>query len=334
MHYRLLGKSSLKSSVVGIGALHFGVFVNALGVEQIIHRAIDLGINLIDSAPQYGQGQAENFINKAICGRRSKVFLTSKVGLRPIKDAQGRFGVETVPLTAQIIRQTIENSLRALGTDYIDLFQIHAFDEETSFEETLKTLDDLVKEGKARTVGCCNLEHSELLAAFQVNRSHGWPGFVSCQMHYNLIERRAEDQIIPVCQELEITPIAYRALCRGILTGQYKVNEPVPQESRAATSYRVARWLEPQTLSVIEALENFAAARGYSMVQLSLAWLLSRIPKAMAVVGVRNLEQLESCVKATQWLLDDQDLKEVDAIIDEFGLTAQVRQRPETFLEK
>ncbi len=334
MKYRQLGRSSLVPSILGVGGLHFGIFCDQATTSRIIHRELDLGVNFIETAPMYGRGQSETFIRNAVKDRRSKVLLSTKVGLEPRLSPDGAFGVSVVPLTENRVRSSLEESLRILGTDYIDLLQLHAFDPQTPIEETLQTLDALVQEGKVRAIGCSNFNYAELRQVVDANQAHEWSGFDSFQVHYNVIERRAEDEIIPACRELNIGIICNRALARGILSGQYKPNQPPPEGSRAAISNRVRRWLSEPTVRLVQTLNEYARGRGWTVAQLALAWLMSRPGVSVVLAGMRNLDHLESCVAAVEWDLAEDELAEVDRIIDSLGLTTQVKALPEDFFEK
>jgi aryl-alcohol dehydrogenase-like predicted oxidoreductase len=321
------------ASVLGIGGLHFGVFCDQATTARIIHRALDLGVNFIDTAPMYGNGHSETFIRNAIKGHRHEVLLSTKVGLKPLIAPDGTFGTSVAPLTKDYIRSSLEDSLRTLRTDYIDLYQVHAFDPKTPIEESIETLDMLIKEGKVRFVGCSNYNHTELDLVSSVVSKHGWTQFASFQVHYNLIERRAEQNIVPACHALGLGIICNRALARGILTGKYESDKPLPEGSRAATSIRVRRWLSEPTLHLVAALDEFALERGHTVTELAIAWLLARPDISVVLAGMRNLGQLETNAHATEWSLSDEDLAEIDATIENSGLTSQVNTMPETFFE-
>jgi len=333
MEYRKLGNSPLMPSVVGLGALHFGVYCDQAETSRIIHTALDLGINFIDTAPMYGQGHSQTFIKNAINGRRSDVLIGTKVGLVPKFSSDGTFGVEVTPLTRENIRRSVENDLAELGTDYIDLYQVHAFDPETPIVETLGALNELVEEGKVRHIGCSNYIHTELETAFKVASENGSAHFVSVQNHYNMIERRLEDDIVPVCEKLDISIMCYRALARGILTGKYRQGQPLPQGSRAASSYRVKRLLSEENLLLVEKLSQFSQLCGLTLSQLSIAWLLANANVSVVLMGVRNIEQLLDNVKATERAISQEEASEIDVLIESLDLMSQVKTMPETFLE-
>jgi len=333
MEYRKFGMSDLATSALGIGGLHFGVYCDQARTTEIIHNAIGKGINFIDTAPMYGNGSSERFIGRAVRGSRHKVMLSTKVGLAPKNEPDGKFSVSIDPLTGQNIRRSLENSLSAFGTDYIDLYQLHAFDPNAPIEETMCTLDSLVREGKTRFIGCSNYDHNEFEIAFKTASEREWANFVSFQVQYNLIERRAERDIMPLCGARGIGVICNRALARGVLTGKYKKNEPFPSQSRASTSIRVRRLLSEENLNLISALDDFAKERGRSLAELAISWLLSKEQISTVLVGVRDLEQLKNCVEAVDWKLSDNDLNCIDEVIERLGLTGKVKENPEVFFE-
>lgn len=333
MEYRKLGNCSPKPSVLGVGGLHFGNFCDQTTTTSIVNRGLELGINFIDTAPMYGDGFSEACIKSAIEGHRNDFLIATKIGLEPRTAVDGTFGVSVAPLDEKSIRSSIEKSLRALGTDYIDLYQAHAFDPSTPLEETMATLDALVKEGKVRFIGCSNYFPGELELSAAAAAEHNWTQFVSFQAHYNLIERRAEEELTPGCRALGVGIICNRALARGILSGQYKHDQPLPEGSRAVKSFRVRRWLSERTLLLVAALNEFARKRGHTVTELAIAWLLARPGVSVVLVGMRNLNHLETNVRATEWTLSDEDLAEIDEIIEKRGLISQVRAMPETFFE-
>jgi len=331
MEYRSLG--TLKTSVLGVGGLHFGHLCDQAITTRIIHQALESGINFIDTAPLYGNGYSESYIGNAIRGRRHDVLIATKVGLESRIAEDGAFGVSVVPLNGKNIRSSIERSLRALGTDYIDLYQTHAFDHNTPVEETMAALDALVKEGKIRFLGCSNYLPGELELATDAALQNGWTQFVSFQAHYNLMERKAEQEVVPGCLDRGTGIICNRPLSRGILTGKYKTDQPLPEGSRAVTSYRIRRWLSQSTLLLVAALENWTQQYSRTVAELAIAWLLARPGVAVVLAGARNIHQLEANIRATEWILSDNDLAEIDEIIEKMDLMSQVQAMPETLFE-
>jgi aryl-alcohol dehydrogenase-like predicted oxidoreductase len=333
MEYRELGNSSCKASVLGLGALHFGVFLDRGETSRVVRQALDRGINFIDTAPMYRRGQSEAFIRQAIAGRRQEVLIATKVGLEPKMGGDGTFGVSVVKLDEKRIRTSLEESLRNLGTEYIDLYQVHAFDRSTPPEETLSVLDRLVQEGKVRFIGCSNYNPGELVTMAETGAKRGGSRFISLQNHYNLIERRSEGEILPLCRSLNLGMICNRALCRGILSGKYKLHHPPPAGSRAATSHRVKRLLAESTVLLAERLDEFARNHGHTLAEMAIAWLLAKREVSIVLAGVRNGDQLDSCIRATEWRLSPAALQEIDGMVEEMGLFPRVRAMPETYLE-
>lgn len=333
MKYRKLGRSPLLPSALGIGALHFGVYLDQAASTRIILRAHELGVNFIDTAPMYGNGDSEKYIRKAIEGHRHEFLISTKVGLVPKIAPDGTFGCCVAPMTPDYIRSCLEKSLIDLGTDYIDLYQVHAFDPDRPVEDTLRTLDSLVREGKVLYTGCSNYNHIELELASSAAKRNGWTEFVSFQVQYSLTERRAEQDIAPSCHNHGVGILCNRALSRGILANKYKPNQPLPEGSRASMSYRVRQWLSESTMLLVEDLNEFARKRGHTSAELAIAWLLTRPDVSIVLAGMRNLEQLEINVRGTEWSLSEEDLREIDAIIEKHNLMSQVNSMPETFFE-
>jgi aryl-alcohol dehydrogenase-like predicted oxidoreductase len=331
MEYRKLG--DLKVSALGLGGLHFGNLCDQVLTNRIIHQALDAGVNFIDTGPLYGDGCSEACIGTAIRGRREEVIIATKVGLESRTAEDGTFGVAVIPLNEGNIRSSLEKSLKALGTDYIDLYQVHAFDQEIPVEETMTILDSLVYEGKVRFIGCSNYLQDELKTASQAARKNRGTDFVSFQAHYNLIERRAEQEVLQDCRDLGVGVVCNRPLSRGILTGKYKTGQALPESSRAVFSYRIRRWLSEPTLNLVGALEEFARQRGRTVVDLAIAWLLAQPGISSVLAGARNIRQLEANIKAVEMKLSEQDLIEIDKIIEDMNLMSQVKSMPETLFE-
>ena len=334
MKYRRFGKSELVVSEIGLGALHFGVFCDQNLTTRIVHAAIDSGVNFIDTAPIYGNGNSEKLLKSAIRGKRDKVYITTKVGLSPVTRSDGSFGVKIDKLDEKLIRETVESSLQNLGTDYIDLYQLHAFDESTSFEETHRVLAQLVQEGKIRYLGCSNYGPKELKKALKVfGRDKRCP-FVALQCHFNMIERHAGTKLLPLVEANEMGLICNRALARGLLTGKYKCGVPVPEESRAKVSKRIRDLLDNDKLELIEDLGQFAKDAEMTLVQLALAWLLKIEQVTSALVGVRSVEQLEECVNSSNCEPVVNLLEKIDVIIRQRDLIEKVYLTPGVYLEK
>lgn len=316
-----------------MGALHFGVFLDEKQSVGLIHEARDLGVNFIDTAPMYGSGHSEGFVGKAINGKRDAFIIASKVGLEPITNENGAFGVRTFALTEVAIRSGVERSLRALNTDYLDLLQLHAFDPQVSPDETLNALERLVSEGKIRYYGCTSYDADQLKLMQDSVLKNRFQGFASLQAHYNLMERRLEEELVPLCNKWNLGIICYRALNRGILGNKYHPSLPPPAGSRAAVSERVRQRMTTGTLLAVKQLEELANRHGRKSSDLAIAWLQSRPGVCVLNLGMRNSEQLRQNVLASEWILTEDEIESVDVCLTEAGLMDQVRRDPAVFLE-
>ena len=324
LRYRQLGP--LKVSVLGMGALHFGVYITESEAVALIHRALDLGVNFIDTAPMYGHGHSEEIVGKAVTGRRHQVLLATKVGLAPASSWYGPFRAAVQPLSKQAIRQSLPRSLRALNTDYIDLYQLHAYHQET-LEETLGALADLRVEGLVRAVGLSNFSPAELQQAAAL-----WYGFTSYQVQYNLLERRAERTALKTCLDLGVGVICNRALCYGILSGKYRPGQPPPEGSRGALSSKVRGKLKPPVLELAAALHKLAWEMGHTGTDLAIAWLLRQPAVACVLAGMRDIRQLEANARATGWVLSEDDELEINRVTANLGQLSRVLDQPRRFL--
>ena len=325
LRYRQLGP--LKVSVLGMGALHFGVYLTEAEAVALIHRALDLGVNFIDTAPMYGHGHSEEIVGKAVTGRRHQVLLATKVGLAPASSWNGPFRAAVQPLSKQAIRQSLARSLQALNTDYLDLYQLHAYHQET-LEEALETLDSLVREGLVRAIGCSNFSPAELRQAEVLSQVK----FSSHQVQYNLLERRAERTALKTCLDLGVGVICNRALCYGILSGKYRPGQPPPEGSRGALSSKVRGKLKPPVLELAAALHKLAWESGHSGTDLAIAWLLRQPAVACVLAGMRDIRQLEANARATGWVLSEADELEINRVTADLGQLSRVLDQPRRFL--
>lgn len=334
MKYKNIGQSSLKTSIFGLGSLHFGVFLNQHESTKLIEKAFDKGINFIETSPIYGNGTSETIVGNAIQPFKEEIFVSTKFGMKAIKREDGSFGVDVEPQNQKNIIHSVDRSLKTLNKDVIDLLQIHCFDPKEPIYKIMETLQKLKEEGQIRIIGCSNFNSNEYNAYSKVIEENGFDKIDSFQMHYNLIERRAEEELLPLCKEQNMTIIINRALARGILTGKYKNNQPLPKKSRAIVSVRVKKWLEKGTLDLISDLERFANEKGKTITELANAWLLSKHEKSLVLVGARNIQQLETSISAVDWQLSKQEFENVDKIINNQHLMKQIMSRPEVFFEK
>lgn len=310
MRYRLLGNSGLRVSVVGLGTNQFGGKVDQETTTRIIHRALDLGINFIDTADTYTGGRSEEMIGEAIKNRRSEVILATKVGN---KTGDGPNDVGT---SRWRIMHQVEQSLRRLKTDYIDLYQIHRFDPHTPYEETMRALDDLVRSGKVRYIGASNYAAWQLCRANDVAAMHGWAPFVSVQPHYHMFEREIERELIPYCRAFNVGIIPYFPLAGGFLTGKYRQGEAPPKGSRGESNPYVQRYFTESNFEKLESLKDFADGQGRTMVELAIAWLCAEPQVSTVICGATSPEQVEANAKAATWELSSADMETINGILD------------------
>jgi aryl-alcohol dehydrogenase-like predicted oxidoreductase len=310
MEIRNLGQSGLRVSAIGLGCNNFGGRIDLEATRAVIHKAIDLGITFFDTADVYGErGGSETEMGQVLGDRRKDIVLATKFGnpMDSIGVKQG--GARRYIMTA------VEDSLRRLRTDWIDLYQIHSFDPNTPIEETLRTLDDLVRQGKVRYIGCSNFPAWRMTEAQWTARVNGLNPFVSNQDEYSLIFRSPERELMPAARAAGMGMLPYFPLASGLLTGKYRRNAPMPPGTRLAATQRLAdRYLTERNWVIAEKLADFVEARGKTMVELAFSWLLSREPVASVIAGATKPEQLEQNVKAGDWKLTAEELAEIDRI--------------------
>ena len=316
MEYRLLGRSGLKVPVLSLGTGTFGgsPMFKAWGETQVPEatRMVDLcleaGLNLFDSADVYSAGLAEEILGKAVAGRRDQVLISTKATFRI-----GR-GVNNVGSSRHHLLRSVEGSLRRLGTDYIDLFQLHGFDAQTPVEETLETLDGLVRAGKIRYIGCSNFSGWHLMKSLAVSERYGWARHVAHQAYYSLVGRDYEWELLPLGLDQGVGCVAWSPLGWGRLTGKIRRNQPRPEVSRLPAT---AEWGPPVAdeylYRVVDALDAVALETGKSVPQIALNWLLQRPTVSTVVIGARNEEQLKQNLGAVGWNLTAAQVAQLDA---------------------
>lgn len=313
MKYRALGKSGLRVSCLGIGGNIFGHFSDRHETALILDTAHDSGINFIDTADVYSEGLSESFIGESIKNHRESWVIATKVGVRSSEPPNGKGRKE-------YILRSVEESLSRLGTDYIDLYQMHHFDPETPIEETLECLHGLVLEGKIRYIGASNYSEEQLRSSQLTAMQLKFTPFAAIQNHYNLLKRETENILFPLCKQLHLGAIIYGALARGVLSCKYRWGDGIPVESRASTSASIRADLNESVLKTVEGLTAYANKRGKSIGQLALAWVLRRSEVSTVLIGVRNVAQLLDNVNAVNWTLSDADLIEIDRIIGDLEM--------------
>ncbi|MDB5399939.1 MAG: oxidoreductase [Rhodopila sp.] len=310
MEIRNLGQSGLRVSSIGLGCNNFGGRIDEATTKVVIHRALDLGITLFDTADVYGErGGSEAEMGRILGDDRKRIVLATKFAA-PMDDTDEKLGG-----SRQYIMAAVEDSLRRLKTDWIDLYQMHRTDPRTPIEETLRALDDLVRQGKVRYIGCSNFPAWQMTEAAWTARTNGLNGFVSCQDEFSLIHRAPEAELLPAARKLGFGLLPYFPLASGLLTGKYRRNTALPAGTRLAKTQRLAdRYLTERNWEIAEKLADFAEARGRTMLELAFSWLLAQSPVASVIAGATRPEQLEQNVKAGGWRMTADELAEIDRI--------------------
>jgi aryl-alcohol dehydrogenase-like predicted oxidoreductase len=310
MEIRNLGHSGLRVSSIGLGCNNFGGRIDEAATKAVIHKALDLGITLFDTADVYGErGGSEAVMGHILGDDRKRIVLATKFAA-PMDDSGEKAGG-----SRRYIMAAVEDSLRRLKTDWIDLFQMHRTDPRTPIEETLRALDDLIRQGKVRYIGCSNFPAWEMTEAAWTARACGLNGFVSCQDEYSLVHRAPETELLPAARKLGFGLLPYFPLASGLLTGKYRRNAPMPPGTRLAGTQRLAdRYLTERNWAIAEKLADFAETHGKTMLELAFSWLLSRPPVSSVIAGATKPEQLEQNVKAGTWKLTPEELAEIDHI--------------------
>ncbi len=310
MELRNLGRSGLRVSAVGLGCNNFGGRIDLEATRQVIHKALDVGITLFDTADVYGErGGSETCMGQVLGDARKRIVLATKFGM-PMDDTG-----ESEGASRRTIFAAVEASLRRLRTDWIDLYQLHRPDPHTPIEETLRALDDLSRAGKIRYYGCSNLPGWQVVEAQWTAKTLNLAGFVSCQDEYSLLVREAERDLVPAMRAYGLGLLPYFPLASGLLTGKYRRNMPLPEEARLTKTQRLAdRYLTEKNWSRSEQLIDFAEARGRKPLELAFSWLLAHAPVASVIAGATEPEQIEENAKAGAWKLTEDDLTEIDRI--------------------
>ena len=310
MQERNLGKTGLRVSLVGLGCNNFGGRIDLEATRKVVHNALDCGITLFDTADAYGErGGSETLLGQVLGERRRDIVLATKFGL-PMDDSGRLQGG-----SRGYIMRAVEASLKRLKTDWIDLYQLHRYDPSTPIEETLRALDDLVRQGKVRHIGCSNLPAWRVVEAQWTAKTEHLHAFASCQDEYSLVMREVEADLLPMMQAYGMSLLPYFPLASGLLTGKYEKNAPLPQGARLTNTQRLAdRYMTEANWKIVEGLRELCAKRGWSMLDLAFSWLAANPLVASVIAGATKPEQIEQNVKAVELKLTAQDLAEIDAI--------------------
>jgi aryl-alcohol dehydrogenase-like predicted oxidoreductase len=303
MERRKIG--SLEVTVVGLGCNNFGWRIDAQATADVVDAALDAGINFFDTADIYGSGKSEEFLGRALGNRRSGIVLATKFGMK--------FDEQRTGAKPAYVRQAVEDSLRRLGTDYIDLYQLHTPDASTPIGETLEAMGDLVKAGKVREIGCSNFSASQLRDA-EAAVNQGDSRFVSVQNHYSMLHREPEAEVLPECARAGVAFIPYFPLANGLLSGKYRRGQPFPAGSRGSDGWGPKIFTD-ENLAKTEALAKFATSRRHSLLELAISWLASRPAVASIIAGAKTAAQAKVNALALDWQLSETELAEVARLL-------------------
>jgi aryl-alcohol dehydrogenase-like predicted oxidoreductase len=310
METRKLG--SLDVSLVGLGCNNFGMRIDEAGTKAVVDACLDEGINFFDTADVYGgRGKSEEFLGKALGSRRDEVLIATKFGSPMSDDGQSQGG------SARWIKQAVEDSLRRLGTDRIDLYQLHGPDQNTPQEETLTALNDLVQQGKVREIGCSNFGSTLIDEAEGISKDKGIARYVSVQNNYSLLERGVEKKVLPACEKYGIGFLPYFPLASGLLTGKYASKDDRPEGTRItmmaqAMPERAAQQLSDENFAIIGKLRAFAEEHGHTLLELAMSWLAAKPAISSVIAGATKPEQVKSNAASVNWKMTPDEVAQID----------------------
>ena len=315
MTLRNLGSSGLQVSLVGLGCNNFGGRLDLERTRQVVHRALELGITLFDTSDSYGnRGGSETQLGQILGERRKDIVLATKF-CSPMDD-EGRLK----GASRGYIMRAVEASLRRLQTDWIDLYQLHRPDPLTPIEETLRALDDLIRQGKVRYIGCSNLPAWQVVEAQWTAKDLNLNAFVCCQDEYSLLFRKPEAELLPATEAYGMGMLPFFPLASGLLTGKYQRNQALPEGARLTTTATMAdKYLTEANWACMERLRGFAEERGHTLLELAFSWLAAQPTVASVIAGATRPEQLDANLKAVDWALTPDELAQVDAITAAHG---------------
>ncbi|MDX2007591.1 MAG: aldo/keto reductase [Meiothermus sp.] len=309
MEQRRLGNSGLKVSLVGIGCNNFGGRVDVEGSRAVIRKALDLGITLFDTADTYGnKGGSETILGDYLGSERDNIVLATKFGWEMSPTDKGA--------SRRYIHKAIAASLKRLKTDYLDLYQLHRPDPETPLEETLSTLNDLVRQGTVRYIGVSNMPAWQVTEARWIAREMGLEPIVSCQDEYSLLVRKVEPELVPAMRHHGLGLLPYFPLASGLLTGKYARGTDMPEGARLTKSQQLANeFMTEKNLDTVDKLQAFCQSKGRTLLELAFSWLAMNPVVSSVIAGATKVEQLEQNVKAADWKMTADELAEVRAIL-------------------
>ena len=306
MQLRRVGTSGLKVSEVGLGCNNFGMRIEQEAATAVVDAALEAGVNFFDTADVYGGSRSEVILGQALGDRRKDVIVATKFAMPMGGSPFMRGG------SRRYVMAAVEASLKRLGTDYIDLYQMHGPDPDTPIEETLDALDDIVRAGKARYIGCSNFSGWQIADGDWTAKIRGRTKFVSAQNQYSLLERKVEFEVIPACERFGLGLLPYFPLASGLLTGKYRRGEAPKEGTRlAAWGRRGQEALSERNFDRVEKLAAWASERGHSLLELAFAWLLGHPVVPSVIAGATSPEQVKANAATSAWTLSPQEVAEV-----------------------
>lgn len=318
MRMRWLGKTGLQVSELCLGTATFGGRgkfkmsgdLDQKGANQIVDMAFDAGINFFNTAELYSFGLAEEIFGKALGARRNEGIIISKVNqsISPGKNDAG--------LSRKHIIEACEGSLRRIGTDYLDIYELHGFDPNTSLETTMRALEDLVTQGKVRYIGCSNFAAWQMMKCLAISEKYGWNKFVTLESMYSLAARALEYELIPACLDRDISVLAYSPLHAGLLSGKYRRDKPWPTGTRIQSPDKAGAWaFNPEVLfSIIDELDNIAKKRNVSVAEVALNYVLRKPGICSIIIAARNVPQMEQNLNSAKWQITPEEVQRLDVV--------------------
>jgi aryl-alcohol dehydrogenase-like predicted oxidoreductase len=302
MEYRSIG--SLRVSLVGLGCNNFGMRIDETATARVVDASLEAGINFFDTADIYGSTKSEEFLGRALRGRRDRAIVATKFGMAVDGQRKGA--------RPDYVRRACDDSLKRLATDHIDLYQLHQPDPTVPIADTLGAMNDLVKAGKVNEIGCSNFSAEQLDEAARATKP-GAAQFVSVQNEYSVLHREPEPSVLPACQRLGLAFLPFFPLASGLLTGKYEPGKGAPKDSRLSLSW-TSRFTTDHNVRVTEALKAFAASRGHTLLELAISWLASHTQIASVIAGATSPDQVRANAAAVSWTLTPQELAEIDVL--------------------
>jgi len=298
---------SLEVSVVGVGCNNFGMRIDEARTKEVIEGALGSGVNFLDTADTYANGRSEELVGRLLGDRRSEVIIATKFGQAMPGQGSGA--------RPEYVKKAFEASLRRLRTDYVDLYQLHIPDSQVPIAETLGALNELVKAGRVKEIGCSNFSAQQLREAEAAATRLKSARFVSVQNEYSLLHREPEAQVLGECARQRIAFLPYFPLKSGLLTGKYRKGQPIPEDTRVAKFERYRKLLTDENLDKVERLGDYARSHGHAMLDLAISWLLAHPVVACVIAGASSAQQVRANVSAASWGLSGVDLEEIDSLL-------------------